>query len=72
MTKFDPNVYKAKDWSKCSPGEGALVPEASTSAASAVPTDASTGAQPVVPGRDISEITIGFEDTLKCESSFAI
>ena len=48
MTKCDPNVCKAK----CSPGEGALVPEASTSAASAVPTDASTGAQPVVPGRD--------------------
>ena len=35
---------------KASPGEGALVPEASTSTASAVTTHAAAGAQPVVPG----------------------
>ena len=34
---------------KCSPGQGALVPEASASAAAAVAADAAAGAQPVVP-----------------------
>ena len=34
---------------KCSPGQGALVPEAAAPAAAAVAADAAAGAQPVVP-----------------------